>query len=117
MYLTYTEYQAYGGQLDEATFSDLEFEASGIINWYTFRRLVNDETVDEAVKRCVYHLIKELDMRNKAMTLGKETTTSSEESTTTSGVIQSQSNDGFSVSYNVVVWDLRVRSAWATKLG
>lgn len=102
MYLTYEEYQAYGGTLDEATFSDLEFEARGIIDWYTFRRLVNDETVDEAVKRCVFRLIKELDLRNKAMTLGKETTASVTETSTSTGVIQSQSNDGFSVSFNTM---------------
>lgn len=101
MYLTYSEYQTYGGKLDETTFSDLAFEASGIIDWYTFRRLVNDETVSENVKRLMYHLIGNLELRNKAMTLGQETSTSETE-TTSSGVVQSQSNDGFSVQFNVV---------------
>ena len=102
MYLTYAEYQTYGGTLDEATFSDLAFEACGIIDWYTFRRLVNETSVSENVKRLVYRLVKDLDLRNKAMTLGKETTASETTTPTSSGVVQSQSNDGFSVSYNVM---------------
>lgn len=102
MYLTYSEYQAYGGKLDEATFNDLGFEACCIIDWYTFRRLVNDETVSENVKRLVYRLINDLELRNKAMTLGKETTASVTETPVSTGVIQSQSNDGFSVSFNVM---------------
>lgn len=102
MYLTYTEYQTYGGKLDETTFNDLGFEACCIVDWYTFRRLVNDDTVSENVKRLVYRLINELDLRNKALTLGKDTSSASSSETTSSGVIQSQSNDGFSVQFNVM---------------
>lgn len=102
MYLTYAEYQTYGGTLDETTFNDLGFEACGIVDWYTFRRLVNDDTVSENVKRLVYRLINELNLRNQAMTLGKETSATVTETPTSSGVIQSQSNDGFSVQFNVM---------------
>ena len=102
MYLTYAEYQAYGGTLDETTFNDLGFEACGIVDWYTFRRLVKDETVDENVKRLVYRLIGDLELRNKAMTLGQDSGSSSSSTTTSSGVVQSQSNDGFSVQFNVM---------------
>lgn len=102
MYLTYAEYQTYGGTLDETTFNDLGFEACCIVDWYTFRRLVNDDTVSENVKRLVYRLINELELRNKAMTLGKDTSATVTETPTSSGVIQSQSNDGFSVQFNVM---------------
>lgn len=102
MYLTYAEYQTYGGTLDEATFNDLGFEACCIVDWYTFRRLVKDDTVSENVKRLVYRLINELNLRNQAMTLGKDTSATGTETSTSSGVIQSQSNDGFSVQFNVM---------------
>lgn len=102
MYLTYAEYQTYGGTLDETTFNDLGFEACCIVDWYTFRRLVNDDTVSENVKRLVYRLINELNLRNQAMTLGKDTSATVTETPTSSGVIQSQSNDGFSVQFNVM---------------
>ena len=102
MYLTYTEYQSYGGTLDETTFNDLGFEACCIVDWYTFRRLVNDDTVSENVKRLVYRLINELNLRNQAMTLGKDTSATVTETPTSSGVIQSQSNDGFSDQFNVM---------------
>ena len=102
MYLTYAEYQAYGGKLDETTFSDLGFEACCIVDWYTFRRLVKDETVSENVKRLVYRLISDLELRGKAMTLGQDPNSSGESSSTSSGVIQSQSNDGFSTQFNVM---------------
>ena len=43
MYLTYEEYQAYGGQLDETSFNDLEYDAESTVNWYTFNRLKKPE--------------------------------------------------------------------------
>ena len=62
MYLTYAEYQSYGGQLDETSFNDLEYDAESTVNWYTFNRLQKPEwaavlTTDE-LKRCVYQLIR-----------------------------------------------------------
>ena len=43
MYLTFDEYQEYGGTLDEAAFYQLEFEARAVIDWWTFNRLQNEE--------------------------------------------------------------------------
>lgn len=98
MYLTYDEYQAYGGTLDETTFEDFEFEASTIIDWYTFNRLKDEEEIPEAVKKCMYRLINIAKLKADAMNLGLQT---SSESTYTPAV-QSQSNDGVSISYNVL---------------
>ena len=43
MYLTYAEYQEYGGTLDETTFNNLEFDAESTVNWCTFNRLKRPE--------------------------------------------------------------------------
>ena len=106
-YLTYNEYQGYGGTLDETTFNDFEFEAESIINWYTFDRLKNDIEFPEAVKRCMMKLIFLAKLKADAMQLGAQTkTTVNENGVTTvtevSAMIASQSNDGVSVSYNTV---------------
>ncbi len=95
MYLTYEEYQNMGGALDEATFNDLEFEAESLVNWYTFNRLHNDVTIPDAVKRLMRYLI------NTAQTKAELLTPTSSESGGTAA-IASQSNDGVSISYNVL---------------
>ena len=96
MYLTYTEYTTMGGTLDEATFNDLEFEAEALINWYTFNRLKGDTTFPSEVKRLTKYLI---DLAEKqANLLGVSSSASAE----TGAAIASQSNDGVSVSYNVL---------------
>lgn len=106
MYLTYEEYQSYGGTLDETTFNDFEFEASAWIDWYTFNRLQNEDTFNERVKRCTYKLIQLAKLKADALMLGAQRT-----SVTTGGVtttvetipsIASQSNDGVSISYNTI---------------
>ena len=97
MYLTYEEYQNMGGTLDETAFDDLEFEAETSINWYTFNRLQNDTEYPEALKRCVYALIKLTALKANAAAVGD----TGDESQST-GAIASQSNDGVSVSYNVL---------------
>lgn len=107
MYLTYVEYQSYGGTLDEATFSDYEFEASMWIDWYTFGRLRNDTEFDERVKRCANKLIYLAKLKADALNLGKQTVTTTDENgrTTvveTSSTIASQENDGVSISYNTI---------------
>lgn len=105
MYLTYTEYQAFGGTLDETSFNDLEFDAESTINWYTFNRLQKPEWSEALntpeLKRCVYQLIrlKQLEDELLASSIGgagwgigwtKE-----------AGITQ-ESNDGVSTSYNVL---------------
>jgi hypothetical protein len=96
MYLTYEEYMNMGGTLDQSAFNDFEFEAEAQIDWFTFNRLHNQKTYPEAVSRCVYALIKLCALKANAMNLGDTGDESS------SGTISSQSNDGVSVSYNVL---------------
>lgn len=97
MYLTFDEYQQYGGTLEETTFQDLAFEAESVINWWTFNRLQNEETYPEAVKRCMYKLISLISDRQKAMIV---------DASGTNGVITAgitgESNDGVSTTYNTL---------------
>ena len=97
MYLTYEEYQNMGGTLDATTFSDFEFEARTQIDWYTFNRLQKETEFPEAVKRCVYSLIRLLQNKQQAMLVGG----TSADGQTQAG-IASQSNDGVSVSFNTL---------------
>lgn len=98
MYLTFTEYQSMGGTLDETTFNDLAFEASSLIDWYTFNRLQKETTFPDAVKRCMYKLIQYITTQQQVNGIGVNTS----DSTTGGAGITSQSNDGVSVSYNVL---------------
>lgn len=96
-YLTYNEYTAMGGSLDEATFNDLEFEAEALVNWYTFNRLKNDTTFPDELKRLMKYLINLAYQQNSLLGAGGSGTGEA------SGVaVASQSNDGVSVSYNVL---------------
>ena len=97
MYLTYEEYQNMGGTLDETTFNDYEFEASSLVDWYTFNRLKNESEYPEALTKCVYHLIHTLQL--KMGTLGDNVTSGGQGAVAN---IASQSNDGVSISYNTV---------------
>lgn len=100
MYLTFDEYQDMGGALDETTFNDLEFEAENYINWYTFDRLKGEKKVSNEVKRCMFAIIK--------MVVAQASVLPSNTSTKgggTLGAIQSQSNDGVSISYSVMSAD------------
>ena len=100
MYLTYAEYQGYGGTLDETTFNDFEMEAETIVDWYTFNRLRNDTEYPERLKMCMYQLIKLAQQKQAAMQLGEPVSGESNEGASYS--IASRSNDGVSVSYNVL---------------
>lgn len=95
MYLTYQEYQSYGGTLDETTFNNLEFEAEALVNWYTFNRLKNDTNFPVAVKRLMLYLVNLA--QEKANLLG-----ASGSGSVGNTAITSQSNDGVSISYNVL---------------
>jgi hypothetical protein len=97
MYLTYEEYQNMGGTLNETAFADFEFEARTQVDWYTFTRLQNETELPEAVKRCVYALIRLLQDKQQAMVVGG----TSADGTVQAG-IASQSNDGVSVSFNTL---------------
>lgn len=98
MYLTYLEYKAMGGALDEATFNLYEFDAEALINWYTFNRLKADVSFPSEVPRCMYALIALIEKKENASTLGNSLNGSSQGSI----AIASQSNDGVSISYNTL---------------
>lgn len=97
MYLTYDEYQEYGGTLDETAFLQYEFEARALIDWWTFNRLQNEEQLPEAVSRCMYSLIHLAETKNKALILDSQT----DDGTIQAG-IASESNDGVSTAYNTL---------------
>ena len=99
MYLTYEEYtDEYGGTLDETTFNDLEFEAESYVDWYTFNRLQNEPEIPERVKKCMNHIIKLLQAQMGLM----DNSSSADAQGSITGTIASQSNDGVSISYNVL---------------
>lgn len=81
-YLTYEEYKALGGLLDQMPFNLLEFEARKEIDKYTFGRLIALESQNQNVKLCVMALIDIINS-NKAILKG----------------ISSESTDGYSISY------------------
>lgn len=98
MYLTYSDYQSFGGTLDETTFNDLEFEASAVVDWYTFNRLQAEENPPVALKRCMYKLIQYIIAQQQVSGIAGD-------SASNGGVaagIASQSNDGVSASYNIL---------------
>ena len=95
MYLTYEEYQQMGGTLDETAFNDLEFEAECVINYYTFNRLKKETSWGKEVKLCMMYLIKNIQ-------IGRNALDGSASNDTSAKSIASQSNDGVSISYNVL---------------
>lgn len=100
MYLTYEEYATWGGTLDVPEFELAELEARLLIDRITFGRLKDEEEEDipEAVKFTMFKLIKLLQEQQE---LAVSPTLSDGESTATTG-IASQSNDGVSISYNII---------------
>lgn len=98
-YLLYSDYQDMGGTLDEPTFNDISYEAQVRIDWYTFDRLKEEayEDITEPVKRCMYMLIKLIQDERNTTGIGTEEGTNA-----VGGTVASQSNDGVSISYNVL---------------
>ena len=96
MYLTYAEYVEMGGTLDEATFKEYEFEARGLVDWYTFDRLKNEEELSPEVKECMYMLIKYITDKNNLLKLGQPVIEGSSE---IAPQVVSYSNDGVSTTY------------------
>ena len=97
-YLTYDEYLDMGGTLDEALFNFLSFDADTYIDWYTFNRLWGEEVIPERVKLCEFHLIRLL---NTKLNLVAPDVTGTE-GVNTNVQLESQSNDGVSVTYGVL---------------
>lgn len=56
-YLTFEEYQSYGGQLDEPTFNREELKAQKRIDFLTNNRLMNDTVIPEPVKVAIYEVM------------------------------------------------------------
>ena len=95
MYLTYEEYTSMGGTLTETQFDDYEFSAENEVNWYTFNRLSKVTEYPEALKRCMFQLIKILQAVD---VVGTQAVI---DPSTANKAVTSQSNDGVSISYNV----------------
>ena len=86
MYLLYSEYVAYGGNLSEAAFNRLEFKARKAIDQKTFGRLKNEAVISEPVKRLMFELVNTI--RNLDT-----------EGIDYQPLIASESNDGYSISF------------------
>lgn len=84
-YLTYQEYKALGGTLDEMPFNLLEFNARKKIDERTFGRLINKGQEYKEVKLCIYNMITTLNSYSSYDTQNK--------------AISSESTDGYSISY------------------
>lgn len=95
MYLTYDEYRAMGGTLEKTTFVDLERQARQIVDDKTFKRLKGEKEFPIEVKECIYILIG-LQYQSTMQLQGAVAGSDAEPT------IKSQSNDGVSVSYNII---------------
>ena len=84
-YLTYDEYKALGGSLDQTPFNLLEYEARRIIDNRTLKRLQGINQIPEEVKMCMFSLINTI---NNYANQGQ-----------TSKNISSESVGSYSVSY------------------
>ena len=84
-YLTYQEYLALGGTLEEMPFNLLEFNARKKIDERTFGRLVDKGQEYKEVKLCIYNMIITLNSYTSYDTQNK--------------AISSESTDGYSISY------------------
>lgn len=68
-YLTYNEYKALGGSLDQTPFNLLEFEARRIIDNRTLQRLKSIKEIPEEVKMCMLSLVDTINSyANKSQT-------------------------------------------------
>ena len=83
-YLTFNEYKAMGGTLDQTPFDILEFEARKKVDERTQSRLKGRDNIPQEVKMCVLALINSLEryINNK-----------------NSKNISSENTDGYSISY------------------
>ena len=96
MYLSYDEYTNMGGTLDETAFEDFEFEARCQVDYRTFNRLKNETEYPEELKRVMYKLIQTAVAKQNSLTAGNSA------DGTGTAMVASQSNDGVSVTWNVM---------------
>ncbi|MBQ6503111.1 MAG: hypothetical protein IJI57_04260 [Flexilinea sp.] len=95
-YLTFDEYQSWGGKLDETAFARLSYKAKRKIDTRTFNRLTNAAEIIEPVKRLMFELIG---------VLGNSDSTSENYTP----AIASEGNDGYSISFssgNILTLDM-----------
>jgi len=59
-YLTYSEYQELGGNLDQMPFNLLEYELRKRLDLYTKRRLVDETDIPNEVKLCMFKMINDV---------------------------------------------------------
>lgn len=85
-YLTYDEYKALGGSLDQTPFNILEFEARKKINERTLGRLKNKKDIPQEVKICIFALINSISNYTSSISSNNKN-------------IASESIDGYSVNY------------------
>lgn len=85
-YLTYDEYKAIGGTLDQVPFNLLEFEARKKIDERTQRRLQKVDNIPQEVKLCVFALINSIDSYSSSLNTSNKN-------------VASESTDGYSISY------------------
>lgn len=85
-YLTYAEYQAYGGTLSQSDFNLAEFRAQKRIDYLTDTRVAAMAVVPEEVKLCIMSLIK-VDQ------------TAGVDAIADNPLLSSFNNDGYSESY------------------
>ena len=85
-YLTYDEYKALGGTINQTPFNLLEFEARRKIEERTFGRLKNVEKKPQEVKMCVFALINSISGYSSCVSSNNKN-------------VASESIDGYSVSY------------------
>ncbi len=85
-YLTYAEYQAYGGTLSQSDFNLAEFRAQKRIDYLTDTRVAAMAVVPEEVKLCIMSLIK-------------VNQTAGVDAIADNPLLSSFNNDGYSESY------------------
>ena len=85
-YLTYDEYKALGGTIDQTPFNLLEFEARRKIDARTQGRLQGKKNLPDEVKMCMFALINTLKSYGSSTESGNKN-------------IASETTDGYSVSY------------------
>lgn len=85
-YLTYNEYKALGGNLDQTPFNLLEFEARKKIDERTQGRLKNVVEIPQEVKICMFALINSISSYSSCINSNNKN-------------IASETIDGYSVSY------------------
>ena len=85
-YMTYAEYLAYGGKMDETDFTLAEFKARSRIDYMTLGRVQDMETVPEEVKLAMMVIMK-VDSKYSA------------DAQSDSAIVSSFNTDGYSEAY------------------